>query len=424
MNATSLKLRDQGTLWHPYTQHGLEQEFLPIHSAKDAWLTLVDGRKVLDAISSWWVTLHGHSHPDIARAIYEQALQLEHTVFAGCTHEPAILLAEYLLQAVQTRHTQLTRCFYSDNGSTAVEIALKMAFQYHLNRGVTTRRRFIAMHHAYHGDTLACMSVSARDGFHRLFSGLMMDVDFVDVENSDDLKQLLSKQADQYAALIIEPMVQGAAGMKMHSVARLKEVAELCKQAGVLLIADEVFTGFHRTGPCFAFEHAGIQPDLLCLAKGLSGGFLPLAVTLATEEIFSAFSSKHIQDAFLHGHSFTANPLACAAAIASWQILQQAETQQAITNIAEKTQFWVQQLSQHENCRTARSLGTLGVIEKHNLPDYHAGIGHTIRAFALRHGVLLRPLGAALYVLPPYRIQADELDHIYKVIQFILEEDF
>lgn len=420
----SLIRRDQKIIWHPYSQHGLEAEFLPVKSGKEAWIELMDGRKMLDANSSWWVNLHGHGQPEIIEAIHQQALQLEHTLFAGFTHQPAIELAESLIHAMQARDTQLSRCFYGENRSTAVEAALKMALQYYKNQAIPERNKFIAITHAYHGETFGCMSVSMRDGLHKRFAELLMSVDFIDIDDISRLKKLLTTEKNSYAALIIEPMVQGVYGMKMHSAERLREIAQLCQEANILLICDEVFTGFHRTGPCFAFEHAGIKPDIVCLAKGLTGGFLPLAVTLTTEEIFNAFFSTETQNTFLHGHSFTANPLACAAAEASWRILQRPETQQSILKICDITKSWVTHLSQHENCATARFLGTIGVVEKRDLPDYHVGIGRKIREFAIHHGVLLRPLGASLYVLPPYCIRESELDHIYQVIQLILEEDF
>ncbi|HVV67919.1 MAG TPA: adenosylmethionine--8-amino-7-oxononanoate transaminase [Gammaproteobacteria bacterium] len=420
---TSLMARDQKSLWHPFTQHGLESEFLPVVSAKGAWLQLADGKKILDAISSWWTNLHGHAQPDIASAIYAQALQLEHTLLAGFTHEPAVRLAEILLTATQASGANLTRCFYSDNGATAVEVAMKMAYQYYKNQQVKTRNRFIAITHAYHGDTLGSMALSARDSYHQHFSSLLPEVTFIDPQQLDQLENLLTQQPEQYCALIIEPMIQGAGGMKFHSAEFLAAVAALCHKAGVLLIVDEVFTGFYRTGKCFAFEHADIKPDLLCLAKGLTGGFLPLAATLTTEAIFNAYYSKDINQAFLHGHTFTANPIACAAAIASWQLLQQPATQENILQISKITQRCIQHLSQHENASLARSLGTVGAINKKNLPGYMSGSGQAIRAFAMEKNVLLRPLGSALYAVPPYCITADELEQVYQVIELILNKE-
>lgn len=414
--------RDQKVMWHPFTQHGLEMTFLPVVSGKGATLHLDNGDTVLDAISSWWVNLHGHAHPMISEAIYQQAKKLEHAPFSSFTHEPAIELAEILINATQARNTTLSRCFYSDNGSTAVEIAMKMAYQYHLNCGVKTRTRFLAVNDSYHGDTLGSMAVSARGSYHQHFSALLPAVDFISSHDIARLEKYLTGSHEKYAALIIEPMVQAAGGMKMHSAEFLANVARLCKKTGVLFICDEVFTGFYRTGKCFAFEHANIKPDLLCLAKGLTGGFLPLAVTLATEEIFRAYQSNDMNQAFLHGHSYTANPLACAAAIRSWYILQETQTQSAIEKIAEKTKVWIARLSKHDNCANARSLGTIGAIEKRDLGDYLSGIGHKIRAFSIKQGVLLRPLGSVLYAVPPYCVTESELDQIYGTIEAILNK--
>lgn len=403
-------MKNHPYIWHPFTQHGLETEFFHVKSGKGAWLTLEDGKPVLDAISSWWTTLHGHAHPFIANAIYEQAKTLEHVIFAGFTHEPAIKLAETLVHAT---HNALTRCFYSDNGSTAVEVAMKMAYQYHQNRGDKKRNRFLSLTNAYHGDTLGSMALSARNSYHQRFNELLPSVDFIDPCNSN----FLVENVDQYAALIVEPLVQGAAGMRMHTPQDLHKLVEICKAHQILLICDEVFTGFYRTGACFAFLQADIQPDFLCLAKGLTGGFLPLAVTLTTEGIFEAFSSRRIEDAFLHGHSYTANPLACRAALASWELLQMPETQDSIKRIARHTETLVKELSAHPNVKEARSLGTIGAIETKNAPVHSA----KIRQYALQHQVLLRPLGSVLYTVVPYCVTNKELEHIYQTIAGILD---
>lgn len=416
--------KDQQYLWHPYTQHGLENSFLPVARAKNAWLYLEDNTAILDAISSWWVNLHGHAHPEIAQALYQQALTMEHTLFGSFTHQPAIELAEILIQAAQKSGSHLTRCFYSDNGATAVEIALKIAFQYHKNQGVTERTKFLALTDAYHGDTLGSMTVSARDHYHLYFNELLPEADFISPIDIPALENQLKHEGERYAALILEPLVQGAGGMKMYSPECLRQIAALCKHWGILLICDEVFTGFYRTGSCFAFSQAGIQPDLLCLAKGLTGGFLPMAATLATESIFSAYCSDDVKHAFLHGHSFTANPLGCAAGLASWKILQKPETQRSITRIAEQTQTWIDRLSSHPQGVNARCLGTIGVIEKKGAPGYLSHIGAKIRAYAIQHGVLIRPLGSVLYAVPPYCTTQEELDRIYTVIQQLLDEDF
>jgi adenosylmethionine-8-amino-7-oxononanoate aminotransferase len=415
----SLNERDKQVIWHPFTQHGIETDFLPVKSAKGAWLTLEDDTKILDAISSWWVNLHGHAHPEIAKAIFDQADTLEHTMFAGFTHEPGVKLAETLVQAAQIKGAPLTRCFYTDNGSTAVEAAMKMSYQYHKVCGRQDRKRFLALSNAYHGDTIGCMSVSARGSYHRFFADLLVEVDFVD--SPQTLKAMLEAHPDQYAAFIIEPMVQGAGGMLMHSAEFLAEIGELCKKAGVLLIADEIFTGFYRTGKLFAFEHANIQPDMLCLSKGLTGGALPLSVTLTSHEIFEAYCSEDVGKAFLHGHSFTANPIGCAAALASWRILHRPETQANIQRIAEQTKQWLARLSEHPKAENARTLGTIGAIDIKGYPSYFSAMSYKIRSFALQNNVLIRPLGSVLYAVPPYCATAEEIDKIYATIALILD---
>ncbi|MDF3055078.1 MAG: bioA, partial [Gammaproteobacteria bacterium] len=324
-----------------------------------------------------------------------------------------------LVSAVQAGGARLSRCFYSDNGSTAVEVAMKMAYQYHKVSGRASRVRFLALSNAYHGDTLGSMSVSARGSYHHYFTDLLVGVDFISDVGS--LERILEENPDAYAALIVEPMVQAATGMRMHSSDSLSQMATICHKAGVLLICDEVFTGFYRTGKCFAFEHANLQPDLLCLSKGLTGGFLPLSVTLATTELFEAFQSEEVGRAFLHGHSFTANPIACAAALASWQLLDQAQTQANIRRISKQTGVWLSHLSRHACAEHARSLGTIGAIDIKGYPDYFSKTPYKIRKFAIQNNVLIRPLGATLYAVPPYCATESEIDKIYQTILLILD---
>ncbi len=417
---SNLAERDRNAVWHPYSQHGLGEPILPVVSAQGAYLKLADGREVLDGISSWWVNVHGHSHPEIAYAIYEQSRRLEHVIFAGFTHEPAVKLAEALVQQPTLQKAGLSKVFYSDNGSTAVEAALKMAFQYYVNRGSQPRERFLALSNSYHGDTLGAMAVGEPEGFHKIFRTLLPQVDFVVPGDLKSLKDYLVKNQDQYSAFIFEPLVQGAAGMKMYSPYFLKEAVEICQNEGILTIADEVFTGFYRTGRCFAFEYAGIKPDLLCLSKGITGGFLPLAVTLASEQVFKAFLSQEVRTAFLHGHSYTANPVACAAALASWEILQSEDCQKRIQAICRQTESEVATLRTHPRVSSVRSLGTIGVIEVEIGGSYFTGNLKSLTRKALDHGVFLRPLGNVLYVLPPYCMTSEELARIYSVIGELL----
>lgn len=416
----SLLNRDQKWIWHPYTQHGLNQPILPICKAQGSYLELEDGHRILDAISSWWVNGLGHCHPRIAQAISEQAEQLEHVIFAGFTHAPAVNLAEALIHATQERGAKFEKVFFSDNGSTAVEVALKMAFQFHQNRGETTRTRFLALRGSYHGDTLGAMAVGEPEGFHTCFKPLLAPVDFVEPDQIDDMKKLISQHSKEYAGMIVEPLIQGAGGMRIYSAEFLKEVYQICKSEGILLIFDEVFTGFYRTGKAFAFEKAGVIPDLICFSKILTGGFLPLAVTLATAEIFNSFKSEKLQHAFLHGHSYTANPLACAAAFATWNELSRPETQNQIKIIEKVTQKRTQALNQHPRVRQTRSLGTIGVIELHGDSGYFAEDASFMRKAALEKGVLLRPLGNVIYTAPPYCFTEDQLQFTYDVIESLI----
>lgn len=415
----TLTARDQKFIWHPFAQHGIEAEFLPVVAAEGAWLQLADGRKIIDAVASWWVNIHGHGHPVLAKAIYQQAQKLDHVIFAGFTHEPAIELAEILLNAVQTQQTNLSRCFYSDNGATSVEVALKMAFQYYKNKGIKTRTKFLALKNSYHGDTLGAMALSMRGSVHQHFTELLPEVDYVATGDLTELQQALERDGKHYAAFIVEPIVQAAGGMQIYSNEFLSAAVKLCQQHGILVICDEVFTGFYRTGKCFAFEHANIKPDLVCLAKGLTGGILPLAVTLVTEEIFASFKSQEMQRTFYHGHSYTANPIACAAAIASWQLLHQEKTQQAINKITNKTSAWIEHLAKSNQVKKFRNLGTIGVIELGDAYNYFSTINYKIRSFAIENGVLLRPLGNVVYALPPYCVTEAEIDQIYSVMETV-----
>ena len=313
--------------WHPFTQHCLVKPEIKITKGEAAYLYDEAGRKILDAISSWWVNLHGHSHPTIAEAIAKQAKHLEHVIFSGFTHEPAEELSSRLLKIAPPG---LSHVFYSDNGSTAVEVALKMAVGYWHNQGFKNKTQLVALDKGYHGDTCGAMSVSARGPFTAMFSSLMFDVKHLPFpENGneqatiDKFSSLLENSANEIAAFIVEPLVLGAGGMKMYSCDLLRQLYDLCQQYNVLFIADEIMTGFGRTGTMFACEQASITPDLMCISKGITGGFLPLSATLTNEKVYQAFYSKDRSKTFFHGHSYTANPIACAAANANLDVFQQ-----------------------------------------------------------------------------------------------------
>lgn len=430
MSDSTLTL-DRSSVWHPYTQMKLAPAPIAVARAEGAWLYGEDGNRYLDAISSWWVTLHGHAHAHIAAAIGRQAAQLEQVIFAGFTHRPAAELAAKLVEILPAG---LTRVFYSDNGSTAVEVALKMAVQYWRNQGHPERCRFIALEHAYHGDTAATMSVSEASYFTEPFEKLLFPVhrthtawchrcpvgltrDRCSIDCLHQLEATLRTAGEEIAAVIVEPLLQGAGGMIVQPVEFLRGVRELCDRYGVLLIADEVLTGFGRTGTMFACEQAGISPDVICLSKGLTGGFLPMAATICTERVYAAFLSDDRRKTLFHGHSYTANPLGCAAGLASLEVFAQEDTMQRIARIAGQHRQRLDHLRRHPRVGDVRQAGTVGIVELADGGDYLASVGPKLQQFYLERGVLLRPLGSILYVLPPYCIQEDELEQVWDVIE-------
>jgi adenosylmethionine-8-amino-7-oxononanoate aminotransferase len=387
-----------------------------------AYLHTREGQRIFDAISSWWVTLHGHAQPEIAEAIAHQAGILDQAIFTTFTHEPAALLAEELATLLPDG---LTRVFFSDDGSTAVEVAVKMALQYHANID-KPRRVIAAFDNAYHGDTFGAMSVSGRGVFTAPFETYLFEVHHLPDPTEGDtiaaLDALLERNPDDVAAILIEPLLMGAGGMRMYNDSIVRALRDRTRSNGVLLIADEVLTGFGRTGPLFACERAGIVPDIICLSKGITGGTLPLGATVATEEIFESFLSQDRRRMLLHGHSFTANPISCAAARASLRLLNnESAARREQINRTHATQL--DQLAGHPLVERCRVLGTVAAF---NLPDmttsgYLSPIGRRLADFALERDVLLRPLGDVVYILPPYCSTADELTHVYSVIgQFLM----
>lgn len=407
---------DRDHIWHPFTQHGFDNDFPMVTSGDGSLLKLANGEELVDGISSWWVNIHGHANPILASALARQANTLEHVIFSGYTHQPAADLTQRLIAKLTSVNPELKRVFFSDNGSTAVEVALKMAYQFQIQMGQTARKKFLALRGSYHGDTLAAMSVSEREGFHQVFTPLMAPVDFI---QPDDLQELERIDFSQYAAVIFEPLVQGAGGMKFHSGHYLQNLCSKAKAAGVITVADEIFTGFYRTGSYFACAQAGVQPDLLCLSKGITGGFLPLAVTVASEHIFSAFKSAEMSRAFLHGHSYTGNPLSCAVAVASMDLLEKEEVVQQVQNIVSWTKDEIQALQQLPMVTGARALGTIGAFEIKDSGNYLHG-GQFSKRFAKAceaRGVLIRPLGGTVYCVPPYSTTQEQFKKIYTAIR-------
>lgn len=428
------KQLQESSLWHPYTQMKTADAPLKVRSGRGSILELEDGRQLIDCISSWWVNLHGHGHPKISAAIYQQALKLEHVLFAGFSHEPAETLAKMLLEVLPD---QFSKVFYSDNGSTAAEIALKQAYQYWRNQGEQNRTSFICFESGYHGDTIGAMSLSSHSVFTDPFTQLLFEITrvpypiidetLVDIETReqqslDHIERLLKQQPQRYAAVIIEPLVQGTGGMRMCRSKFLRDLQELVKKYKSLLIYDEVMTGFGRTGDWFACTVSNTCPDIICLAKGLSGGFLPIAATVCTEEVYQAFHCDEFPKAFFHGHTYTANPLGCASAIASLELLK--ENPDMFLNMESRHRPHLERLKELkclQNIRCCGSIVAMNVVSSVS-HEYGGQLSLILRRKAIEEGLLLRPIGNTLYMMPPYCITDDQLAAIYSGIHRMLSD--
>lgn len=413
----NLAERDQQVIWHPFTQQKNRSLPVAITRASGTLLYGEDGQSYIDAISSWWVTLHGHSHPYIAEKIYRQALELEQVIFAGFTHEPAVRLAERLLPLLPG---QFARIFYSDNGSTSTEVALKMSIQYWWNREEKQRNKLVAFRNAYHGDTFGAMSVSDRSVFTLAFHDHLFEVIFIDAptaENLSSTKEIIRRHAHETAAFIYEPLVQGAGGMKMYDAALMNELLGVVKEHDIICIADEVMTGFGRTGRLFASQYLSHQPDIVCLSKGLTGGTMALGVTACTDRIYDAYVNDDKYKTFFHGHSFTANPIACTAALASLDLLEADNCMDKIAWIGSRNIGFAASLQHHERVKDVRTLGTIVAFEiTEGKDEYLNNISSSITKEAMANGVYIRPLGNTVYIMPPYCITEAELDKTYEVI--------
>ncbi len=436
---------DKNFIWHPFTQQKNMQPPIAIKNAKGSLLFDENDKEYIDAISSWWVNVHGHAHPYIAEKIYQQALQLEHIIFAGFTHEPAVKLAERLIKILPGNFSKI---FFSDDGSTSTEVAIKMAVQYWWNeRGsmvnnqwsmenressnrkqrtenrkleTGNQNKIIAFNNSYHGDTFGSMSVSDRSVFTLAFHDLLFEVIFIDVpteENISSTKKIIDEHANEIAAFIYEPLVQGAGGMKMYSSVLMDELLLFVQQKNIICIADEVMTGFGRTGKMFASEYMQTKPDIICLSKGITGGTMALGVTACSEKIYSAFVSDDAKKTFFHGHSFTANPLACTAANASLDLFEQENSLQKVNFISEQNIAFAQQLRQLSGIKNVRVLGTILAFEiAQGNDEYLNNISTIITKKSLEKGVYIRPLGNTVYIMPPYCISESELKKVYAVI--------
>ncbi len=417
----SLAERDLKSVWHPFTsQLNLE----PLHTIVRGEGTLLfdeNGKSFIDAIASWWVNLHGHSHKYIAQKITEQMQILEHAIFSGFTHEPAVKLAERLLAFFPA----MNKVFYSDDGSTSVEVALKMAFQFWHN-SEKPRTKIIAFENAYHGDTFGSMSVGARNVFSQAFDKMLFEVIHIPVpipgKEQESFLAMKNALTDEVAAFIFEPLVQGAGGMVMYNQEALDELLRLAKSKNVLSIADEVMTGFGRTSKMFATDYCKNKPDIICLSKGLTGGFLPLGATVCTEEIHAAFLTSDKTKTFFHGHSYTANPIACTAANASLDLFQIENTMQRITDLSNSMSVAVKRFEKNKAVKHVRSLGTIFAIEikTPDATEYLNPLADKVHSYFIEKGIILRPLGNILYVLPPYCITKAELEKVMDEIEKFL----
>lgn len=414
-------------VWHPFTQHGLNEPIPQVVRAEGALLHLADGGTLIDGISSWWVTTHGHCHPRIAAAIAEQAGRLDQLIFAGYTHEPAEAVARGLIDLAPKADGQpeLAHVFYSDSGSTAVEVALKMALGYWHNRSLDglgeARSRILVLEHSYHGDTIGAMSIGERGVYNAAWTPLLFDVDTIPFpapgREAECLAALDAACAERPAAFIIEPLILGAGGMLLYSTEVLREMAAICRRHGVLFIADEVMTGWGRTGTVFACEQAGVVPDIMAVAKGITGGAIPLAATLATAPIFDAHVSTDRSRLFYHSSSYTANAIACAAAAANIAIWREEDVPGRIATLGQGIASRLADLARHPAFDNPRQLGTIMAIDL-RAPDagYLSDLAPRLRAFFLERGLLLRPLGNTIYLMPPYCTTAGQLDRVFAAL--------
>lgn len=420
--------RDKKFVWHPFTRQKNMDDPIAITKAAGSYLIDENGKQYLDAISSWWVNVHGHAHPYIAQKIYEQAQQLEHIIFAGFTHEPAVTLAERLIKILPGNFSKI---FYSDDGSTSTEVAIKMAVQYwwnlqgsNANTKLPARNKLLAFKNSYHGDTFGAMSVSERSVFTLAFHDLLLDVVFIDVPDENNISRLkneIEKHAESIAAFIYEPLVQGAGGMKMYEPGCMDELLQYIKQKNIICIADEVMTGFGRTGKMFASEYMETKPDIICCSKGLTGGTMALGVTACVEKIYDAYLDDDSRKTFFHGHSFTANPIACATANASLDLFEQNDTIQKIKNISESNLEFAKQLKQVKGIKDVRVRGTILAFEiEQGKDEYLNTVSAVFTKKALDKNVYLRPLGNTVYIMPPYCVTNAELNKIYSVITGLL----
>ena len=416
--------RDRQYLWHPYTQHKTAALPIAIKKGKGALLWDENNKEYIDAIASWWVNPYGHSNTFIADAIYKQLTTLEHVLFGGFTHEPAILVAEKLMEILPKNQQKI---FFSDNGSTEVEVAIKVALQYFFNKG-EKRTTIIAFENAFHGDTFGAMAASGISFFIEAFQGMFIDVVRIPVpvkgqeqESYDALQSVIENK--NCAGFIFEPLVQGAAGMVMYEPESLDKLIRICQENNVLTIADEVMTGFGKTGKTFATDYLVEKPDMMCLSKALTGGTIPMAITTFTQDLFDAFYDDDINKALFHGHTFTANPTGCAAALASLELLQTDEMQANIVRVNQNHLEFQERIKNHPKVTTTRVLGVIFALEikTESSASYYGTLRNKLYDFFIENGVILRPVGNIVYILPPYIVTDEQLQKVYQVVENALE---
>lgn len=422
----SLTEKDFKYIWHPYTHQKNRLPAIPIIRGNKSLLYDENENKYIDAVSSWWVNIHGHGNKYIAKQLYRQAKKLQQVIFTGFTHQPAVELAEKLIKVLPGNFSKI---FYSDNGSTATEVAIKMSLQYWMNKGEGNKNKILAFHHSYHGDTFGAMSISERGTFTLAFRDKLFEVIFIetpDNKNFTQLKEEIEKCKNEIACFIYEPLLQGAGGMRMYDAKNLDILLSFLKEEKILCIADEVLTGFYRTGRFFAGDYLSEKADIICLSKALTGGTMALGVTACTQNVYDAFVSDDKTKTFFHGHSFTANPLACTAALASLSLLQRHKCTEQIEEIVYQQKYFFTKMKLYEDknfIKNLRHFGTILAFEVNTNEEdgYLHNIGAEFTKFCLQNGVYLRAMGNTIYTMPPYCISKKELKKVYSVIEKFLE---
>lgn len=417
----NLSERDKKHIWHPLTQHKLHPEMLAITKAKGCLLFDEEGKEYIDGISSWYTAVYGHCNDFIIEKVYAQMQQLDQVVFSGFTHEPAVKLSEELIKILPDNQQKL---FFSDNGSTSTEIGIKMALQYHFNQGVK-RNVLLAFENAFHGDTFGAMSVSGLSVYNGPFEDFFIAVERVETPTTENISSILEKlekrlQKNDVAGFIYEPLIQGAAAMQMHDAEGLEKILKLVKSYGVITVADEVMTGFGKTGKYFASDYLSVKPDVMCMSKALTAGLVPMAVTSCTQKVYDAFYSTEISKGLFHGHTYTANPLACTAALAGIELLQSKEIQQNIQRIIIAHQKFDSEIKNHPKVGSTRQTGTIYALDLNVKMERYGNLRDKLMQHFMKNGVFLRPLGNTIYISTPYVITDEQLQKIYDTIKSAL----